>query len=475
MDLAGRSFALSLVDILVVNFSFAKKRSLAAAARVCKTWKEPALDALWKKLSSPFPLLELLGPLVYEDRGWDGLENPNWDVWLYYAKRVRSVDIADMARRKGRNSLINPEVAIYLLTSFNESGGKRLIPNIQVLGLQCYFPSTPSLALLFVAPSLKSLDFFVLDSPSKVLRSVRKVLMSLNAMRDLFTLKDFTIHYDETQERRTEFERVLVDFLRSQPTVSSFAFGVLRDGTPLAGILAAIPRLRVLALSGPYSASEEELRAEIAVVADNARDIEYFNYFGVREDSSLGSVLFSTPPALLRCANLKELVLGCIDPTGINSSLIEDMGRAWPRMESLELLPDVASEHVRGIPPDALIRFAAAFPSTLRNLAIPLSFSNTISLPLPETSPRFAALRTLGVGFSVISKEDFQPFIELLNALSTHYVSVESSHDVDVEQAAYWKQVNELLLSAKLMTDGGHLEQSYTYDSGKEKEAYRLI
>lgn len=72
IDLAGRSFALSLVDILVVIFSFAKKRSLAAAARVCKTWKEPALDALWKKLSSPFPLLELLGPLVYEDRGWVG-------------------------------------------------------------------------------------------------------------------------------------------------------------------------------------------------------------------------------------------------------------------------------------------------------------------------------------------------------------------------------------------------------------------
>ncbi|KIO15486.1 hypothetical protein M407DRAFT_34932 [Tulasnella calospora MUT 4182] len=55
-----------------------KKRHIASAARVCRTWKEPALDELWSKLSSPFPLLELLGPLAYEDQGWTSIEFSGW-------------------------------------------------------------------------------------------------------------------------------------------------------------------------------------------------------------------------------------------------------------------------------------------------------------------------------------------------------------------------------------------------------------
>ncbi|KAG8913471.1 hypothetical protein FRC00_002346 [Tulasnella sp. 408] len=427
-----------------------KKRHLASAARVCKTWKEPALDELWKKLSSPFPLLELLGPLVYEDRGWnfqDGLGRPNWDLWSYYAKRVRSLDIFDMAQRRDRNSLINPEIAIYILSSFHEWGGpgKRLIPNIKMLGLQCYFPSTPSLALLFVAPSLKSLDFFVLDSPSKVLRSVRKVLISLKAMQDVFQIHDFTIHYDETQERRAEFERVLIDFLCSQPTISTFAFGVLRSGMPLARILQAIPRVKVLALAGPFSASEEELRAEIQIVADNAKNLEDFNYFGVREDSTVGSVLFSIPTPLFGCPNLKVLVLGCIDPACINGSLIEIMGRSWPRMQSLELLPDAGLQYDRGVVPDDLIQFAAAFPSTLRNLAIPFTFSDVISVPTPQRSSQFLQLETLGVGLSIIATPNIRPFAVLLKALTVRRVYINHSHKAGTEQGEIWEQVSKLL------------------------------
>ncbi|KAG9012946.1 hypothetical protein FRB90_006428 [Tulasnella sp. 427] len=452
LDQSSQATALSLVDILVVIFFFAKKRHLASAARVCKTWKEPALNALWKKLSSPFPLLELIGPMVYEERGWsfqDGLENPNWDLWLYYAKRVRCLDIADMAHRKGRNSIINPEVATYLLSSFKGWGSERLIPNVQLLGLQCYFPSTPSLALVFIAPSVKSLDFFVLDSPSKVLRSVRKVLMSLIAMRDVIKLHDLTIHFDETRERRTEFEDVLIKFLGSQPEISSFAFGVLREGTPLATYLDTIPALKVLSLSGPYSASEAGLVKDMTIVAQHSNNLEYFNYFGVREDSSLGSVLFSLPRPLLRCTNLKTLVLGCIHPVSITGSLIKDMAAAWPCMESIELLPDVPLEHIRGISPERLIDFAAAFSATIQNISITISFDNFVSLPIPPSPTKFIQLRTLAVGFSVIRKELVQQFVGLLDGLTEHGLFVRSYHEEDIVQSLYWAQVDSLLRERK--------------------------
>ncbi|KIO32415.1 hypothetical protein M407DRAFT_18723 [Tulasnella calospora MUT 4182] len=267
-------------------------------------------------------------------------------------------------------------------------------------------------------------------------------------MREVVEIHSFTIHYDETQERRAGFERVLIDFLHSQPTISSLAFGVIRGGTPLARILKAIPRLKVLALAGPFSTSEEELQAEIQIVADNVKDLEDFNYFGVREDSTLGSVLFSIPTPLFRCPNLKTLVLGCIDPACINSSLIENMGRSWPRMESLELLPDAGLQYGRGIAPGDLIHFAAAFSYTLRNLAIPFTFNDFITITIPQRSSRFLALETVGVGLSIIATQNIRPFTELLNALTIRRVSVEHSHKVGTEELENWEQVRKLLLLA---------------------------
>ncbi|KAG8915739.1 hypothetical protein FRC01_003523 [Tulasnella sp. 417] len=242
----------------------------------------------------------------------DGLSKPNWDLWSYYAKRVRSLEIFDIDARGELDSLIDPEITIYLLSSFIECGGpgKRLIPNIKRLSLQFCFPSTPSLALLFTTPSLKSLEFFALDPSIEVLRSVRKVLTSLNAMRDVVQIQKFTIYYDEPHGSRAEFERVLIDFLGSQPTISNLAFGLLGGRTPLATILKAIPSLKVLELSGSFSASEEELRAGTQIIADNAKDLEDFNYFGLREDMTIGSVLFSIPIPLFQCSNLKILALG---------------------------------------------------------------------------------------------------------------------------------------------------------------------
>ncbi|KAG8915740.1 hypothetical protein FRC01_003524, partial [Tulasnella sp. 417] len=363
---------------------------------------------------------------------------PNWDLWSYYAKRVRSLEIFDVAPRRDRDSFINPEVGIYLLSSFNEWSrpGERLMPNIKKLGLQCYLPSTLSLALLFIAPSLKFLKFFILDSSSEVLRSVRNLLISLNAMRDAVQIQNVTIHYEEPQEGGAEFERALIDFLGSQPTISTFAFSTVGSRTLLAKMIKAMPSLKELALAGSFSAAEEEVRAEIQIIVDNARDLEDFSYYGMQEDGTIGSVLFSIPAPLFQFSNLKSLVLG---------SLIENMGRSWPGMEYLELLPRADLQDGRGIAPGDLIHFAAAFSPTLRYLAITINFSDAVSLAIPQSFSRFLKLETLDVGLSAITKQNIRPFTELLNKLTTYNVSIEHSHEDGTEQAENWEQTSKLL------------------------------
>ncbi|KAG8917090.1 hypothetical protein FRC01_002670 [Tulasnella sp. 417] len=121
------------------------------------------------------------------------------------------------------------------------------------------------------------------------------------------------------------------------------------------------------------------------------------------------------------------------------------MGRSWPLMESLVLLPDADLRDGPGIAPGDLIHLAAAFSSTLRNLAIPITFSDAISPAIPQSVSRFLKLETLGVGFSAIAKQNIRPFAELLNRLTTNKVFIMHSHEDDTEQAENWEQTSKLL------------------------------
>ncbi|KAG8945180.1 hypothetical protein FRC04_001159, partial [Tulasnella sp. 424] len=51
---------LALGEILGLIFQFASRRSLAAAARVCRRWSGIALDQLWRSLPDLYCLLSLL-------------------------------------------------------------------------------------------------------------------------------------------------------------------------------------------------------------------------------------------------------------------------------------------------------------------------------------------------------------------------------------------------------------------------------
>lgn len=59
---------LYIPELTAIVFCFLGERDLARCARVCKSWSEPALDALWRTMSSVQPLMALLSPL---DRMFD--------------------------------------------------------------------------------------------------------------------------------------------------------------------------------------------------------------------------------------------------------------------------------------------------------------------------------------------------------------------------------------------------------------------
>jgi hypothetical protein len=63
--------ALLLEEIIQLVFSWLSRRGLAAAARTCVAWKEPALDMLWKATTLP-DLLRIICPLLMCGvQGWD--------------------------------------------------------------------------------------------------------------------------------------------------------------------------------------------------------------------------------------------------------------------------------------------------------------------------------------------------------------------------------------------------------------------
>ncbi|KAG9008632.1 hypothetical protein FRB94_013039 [Tulasnella sp. JGI-2019a] len=79
----------------------------AVLARVSHTWSSVALDALWHKLDSIFPLLELIASLEWDSedelRFPKFVEPPDWERFQSYARRVRDLNWDDGQSSKTRN------------------------------------------------------------------------------------------------------------------------------------------------------------------------------------------------------------------------------------------------------------------------------------------------------------------------------------------------------------------------------------
>lgn len=59
-------------ELVAILFSFLDSRSLARSARVCKRWKEIALDILWREVDDLHRLMSKLTPFGKPMKKMDG-------------------------------------------------------------------------------------------------------------------------------------------------------------------------------------------------------------------------------------------------------------------------------------------------------------------------------------------------------------------------------------------------------------------
>lgn len=123
------------------------------------------------------------------------------------------------------------------------------------------------------------------------------------------------------------------------------------------------------------------------------------------EDSQLSELGILRP--LLMCKRLRELRLHASGPFILSTSILEEIGAAWPHMEELVLCPDPNNlENPRGTPISRLPQIATAFP---RIRLLGLYFDNDDSPAsacdlFPEI--QFQCLRELNVGASPVPGDD---------------------------------------------------------------------
>ncbi|KAG8944635.1 hypothetical protein FRC04_001675 [Tulasnella sp. 424] len=421
--------ALALHDILACVLAFVEKSQLPSSARVCKAWNELALNELWKDLPSLFPLLDLLGTLVYENGAWtfqEGLDDPAWDRWIFYATRIRCLTIDDTQVRGSRNSVIHPELSIHLRSSYSKWEGIHLTPKIQKLSLSYSDPATASLALLFSDPSLKALHLSLESSAGNLFSATRKVLMTLTAMRDTLKLQEIGLHCWRDAGHAVEFDSTLINFIGSQPSISALNLALVINVEMLESILKAVSLLKILFLGLLGHPGDDRLDTTSALISKHHRNLEHLKYYS--------GLPYHSTVDLHRAA-----VPRCYPVTS------ECMGRAWRDIKRLDLLPVQPSEYKDGVSIAVLQQIATTFAPSLRYIAIPIAFGPEPAMTPLTSGTKFPALHVLEVGYSIIPKDNIRRFVEFLSTITPLGITVKHSHRTDGEQGKNWGDVNDQL------------------------------
>ncbi|KAG1869396.1 hypothetical protein DFJ58DRAFT_742471 [Suillus subalutaceus] len=144
------------------------RTSLAALARTCKTFYEPAMNELWAKISGLNPLLGCvtrLRPIIYcAERTWcnppyfgdvEPLSANEARQFLHHAARVRSIHIELATNRDFRLLSVLPEETC-------------MFPRLQTL-FTASLPCPTRYLHLFLSPTLRLCALWVIDSNLKLI------------------------------------------------------------------------------------------------------------------------------------------------------------------------------------------------------------------------------------------------------------------------------------------------------------------
>ncbi|KAG8900358.1 hypothetical protein FRC01_010166, partial [Tulasnella sp. 417] len=402
-------------EVLLKIFSFLDKRSCSRVARSCKRFKEPALDQLWREITTLAAPLALLDELINTYSGMmfrHGLGQVDWFKYWSYANRVRKVHITDKARALAEDGHVNPETLAHALAATtSQTGHGTLLPKARALEFDFHEYSGPSLVLPLIGPAVRHITIQIPQSSELMAQVISRVISTLTSMSNTLKLEQFdiTICYDinrDTETRRTLSSNI-AKFIASQPTLQCLRICPVDSFSPLKQAIQVLPRLRVLEITcttNPHKPPPKDIIASLA----SCVNLEQLRING---PSPRGQHDFSLIQPLLSCNRLATLDLSWLGAVRLNAEDVEEMGKAWVKLESLHF--SIVGD---GMPVDLLLAFATSFSPSLHALSIPLDISRVGFLLLMATEIPPHDLKVLYTG-SPMTESDVQPFAELLGTL----------------------------------------------------------
>ncbi|KAG8895356.1 hypothetical protein FRC01_012423, partial [Tulasnella sp. 417] len=365
-----------LPEVLSIIFSFCSIKDLTSAARVCKIWSEPALDCIWASMTSMAPLYTVVPCLrrVMDGKAYylaDALTDNQYDRFLFYAKRVRSLVLPETETPVP----VSLTFILHQRCTILRSGP--LFPRLNKVEWTIDSDVENSVVflqtlLLLTSPSLNTLILSLKSRPSKVCPPVLYVFASLPGIK----LKHFRL----TLTGACFAEHPLLalvdeqsDLVELRAPQISFTSQSLRDTLP------RLPHLRQLDISLRIQRPDEaaELEGALRCIAEFGPLMEVLR-LGITPTAKAGSatsiwIPVSSLRPLLACKSLTKLEIICnkayLGPWGTND--IIDMGKSWREMAELSICESMEPDQHSGICLSLLPTFAASFSSTLTRLCVP--------------------------------------------------------------------------------------------------------
>ncbi|KIO31760.1 hypothetical protein M407DRAFT_19269 [Tulasnella calospora MUT 4182] len=387
---------LSIIEVLIQILRSLRKPDLAAAALVCRTWSDVALDLLWEELESVHPIMALLGPISQQVGGWDwdhGFPSGDWARFASYVKRVRSLSYGSASERDGNSDQISYHAPAKWHSYVSSNDERYLLPQIRKIDWNCFNYSQLEMIFPFVSPKIKDIRIrtrwgvssTVLD---RFLRALRRLPTSgvrvLHFKHDIVPKDGVPEEMKYLLESMDDLEELRVPYHLMEPAMFKPS------------------RLRVLEASHDLE-SGIDFNALLSQLADTCPLLENLRIMFLMD----GNINFSVIRPLTRCPKLRSLDMEYHGTFDLNVAEIHEMGRAWRELEVLH----IASRRVYNwpvgpgpaVPISLLAAFAEFFSPKLRKLGL---YINTQDIPAPPDPPvSFPNLEVLYVGTSRLDSD----------------------------------------------------------------------
>ncbi|KAG8910968.1 hypothetical protein FRC01_006018 [Tulasnella sp. 417] len=411
LALSSAPSPLNIPELLRKIIEILPVKDAVSAARVCRAWKEPALDRIWHSINSLVPLLRLIGRMV---RGRDGawtfrhdIKDADWSRYEAYAPRIREVHIQDFDRKMRISTQCRDNILDYLPPHLS-------LPCPVSVSLLATAPAAETLMVLpLISQSLRRLTVlqvtFVLVGAApgfrELMETIMEAVMNAAAQLDEPCLEELKLRSVFGEAAFTEaFNACLVKHsTRLTTLMAKFPFNAQVWATVFS--LPALQALDIAPLKFIELATSEEIVPMIQPLVENLLQLKSLELdLPLSEETSQSNSPYSQIiHDLMGLRNLETLILHITLPLSLTESEVQEMGESWPKMRILQFDHESNWTGIHGL------RFRVApqsdlslLPSFLRglpcleDLCVPFVCDKPLTAP-PEGFPE-SPLRTLDVG-----------------------------------------------------------------------------